>query len=87
MGGLVLLVDAVMLLTALELLGLAWWYRRFGRGGPAARDSAQSLLWPGAHGSVARSTFGSRQSADHAVALGGRIFSCPRHSKSMAAVN
>ncbi|MEY3633340.1 MAG: hypothetical protein RI937_1538 [Pseudomonadota bacterium] len=34
MGGLVLLVDAVMLLTALELLGLAWWYRRFGRGVP-----------------------------------------------------
>jgi len=34
MGGLVLLVDAVMLLTALELLGLAWWYRRFGQGVP-----------------------------------------------------
>ena len=34
MGGLVLLVDAVMLLTALELLGLAWWYHRFGRGVP-----------------------------------------------------
>ena len=34
MGSLVLLVDAVMLLTALELVGLAWWYRRFGRGVP-----------------------------------------------------